>query len=195
MAKPPTVINPNTNALDPISFAAKISTEDMIDAFVTRYETNQDSLRADLSTSIATARKKVEKSKENLVNKGTKLANTYKGARTIAGIIITITGELNGVHISEGQYKIIQNLITDNENETSTVKQFDLPIPTKDLTAHNKLVKVVTDFEAKLSVVMYDLANLPKKTRQVRGLIAERKMTAAGMDSLINDIEMQKLLS
>lgn len=68
------------------------------------------------------------------------------------------------------------------------------PIPAGLIKTHKKLTKNLSELRGQLSEVLEGIKSINRKERQVRGRIAIRKLEEQGFDSLMNDPELKALV-
>ena len=169
----------------------QVSMDDVVSAFVSKYETNLYARKKKLTTAIKGVEDSLTTQHKELLKKIT--GNSFKSPLPFGLKMVIDTGDVNwgvaqisfGITIKKahsGQYGSSINI-------TKTK-----PIPAAQVKANEKLEKELKLLRADLSEVLVALKSVTRKEREVRGRIAIRKLEDSGYANLMQDSELAKLV-
>lgn len=169
----------------------QVSMDDVVSAFVSKYETNLYARKKELTGAIRDLEGSLDTQRDELLKKIN--GDSFKSPLPFGLKMVIDTGtvcwedaEISfGISIKKphtGQYGSSINI-------TKTK-----PIPAPLVKAHKKLEKALKGLRADLSEVLVSLKSVTRKEREVRGRIAIRKLEDSGYASLMQDSELAALV-
>jgi hypothetical protein len=170
----------------------QISMDDVVSAFVSKYETNLYTRKKELGAAI----KNVETRTAELVKLVRSKVNG-KSFKTTLPFDLEMKVDDGNIdwhsgHISFDIVIAKKNSGSYYRNEITVNKK--KPIPAAQVKLHEKLETEAVGLRSDLAEVLVALKSITRKEREVRGRIAIRKLEDSGYADLMNDSELAKLV-
>ena len=181
-----------STALQAIQIDAKVGLDEVVNVFVTEYEDNLHSEKARLQKDVKLAKSTLNKF-ETALEKSIEKANVqYVRKDKILGLSSSIKSV--SIDYSKNVAKINVSIKYKDGGYGTIDKQFDDNIKVTDAKTHTKMVHEIETAGAELRLIMDQIRDVSRKERQIRGALSKKKLSEAGMDELLNDQSLQKLI-
>lgn len=169
----------------------QVSMDDVVSAFVSKYETNLYARKRELGTAI----KEVE-SRETVFFKTLRKklnGDSYKVSLPFGLIMEVDNGDFNWDK-AVINFQISIHLKNNNRYGNTITVHKTKPVPAAQVKVHERLEKEAAGLRADLSEVLVALKSITRKEREVRGRIAVRKLEDSGYANLMEDSELAQLV-
>lgn len=183
--------------LSGLALNAAVGMDDVISVFITRYEDKQIADRKALQAEILEVNKDIKSVVESVTAAARSAATGHEVNEDNGLFTTTVTVNADGNAISLDWDKRIATVSMFGKikskshggyhGETSGTVKIELPIEDADADRYKELMAKKTDLTDKLNQVQTNLRDVSRKERQVRGALAQKKLSEAGMDDLLND--------
>ena len=189
-------------ALAGVTVSATVSMSEIVDVFIARYEGELEQKRKDVQAKVAEHNKQIKTLTDRVLNVAKQNVSNLIQVGTVANKYVTTTTEVNDFSANwdknavSFRYNIsIETKFGDNwsRSSSSSVTSHD-PINQVDVDEYKDLMAQKTTLIETLNQVNTDLRSISSKERQVRGLIAQEKLIEAGMEELLQNPELLKLI-
>ena len=193
----------SSKSLAQLTSNLQVGMEDVVNVFIARLEDSLHNQRENLQGQVRNLKTKLEE-----LNDEQKLRKDDIELVSIQTQYVEISQKLDDVRVNweKGIVSIDVETTTksrkyvgksdyyDKKESTSEV-QVHLSISPKALNEHNSLNKEIADLTAELMKVNNQLRDMSRKERQVRGVIATKKLTEMGMEDLLNDGDLLAIVN
>lgn len=183
--------------LSNIAFDAKIDMNDVVSAFVTRYETALYDRKEALSAEIKALKQSIKDIEQRLidsVNKDEYAVTLPLHKIRVANVQVDVkwVAEYNSNNANTIAVSMTVYMANSSYGQSNTIY---LPIDQATVGEKNVIDEVLKVKESELLDVFGLIKTIARKERQIRGHIAEQKMQQAGMEDLLQDPTLKQLVS
>lgn len=169
----------------------QVSMDDVVSAFVSKYETNLYARKKELTTAIKGVEDSLTEQHKALLKKIT--GNSFKSPLPF-GLKMTINNGTVNWQDAEISFEIVIKKANTGQYGSSINVTKTKPIPAALIKVNEKLEKELGSLRSVLGEVLVALKSVTRKEREVRGRIAIRKLEDNGYGDLMQDTELAKLV-
>ncbi|RWZ84354.1 MAG: hypothetical protein EO766_17295 [Hydrotalea sp. AMD] len=188
----------NVSALSQINTNITVGIDDVVNVFISRYETGLNKQRTSNQAIIKDLNVKIKAVTDSILDQAKQYVEIMNIEGEVNNGIFTLFTSIGKdsyqlkIEQKHVQYKINTKIKSNTSNdhynkETSGSIYGEFQISESDLEQYNDLMSQKAQITAILTQINNDLRNVGSKERQVRGQIAEQKLVSQGMQDLIND--------
>lgn len=180
--------------LSDISTDFKLGMDDMVNVFVAEHEAKLHDMRAQKAKEVKQAKQDLSDYRKELLDKFD--TGAYEDEMPKLGIRSRVVS--HELSVCDKRVKITLGVFT-KPNDKGDEHQFGYQHLSDELsdTAINELkarVALIEQCTADLQEVMSQITAIPRKERQIRGVISKRKLEEGGLSSLVSDPELMRLV-
>lgn len=170
----------------------QVSMDDVVSAFVSQYETNLFTRKAELSKTIKGLEKDASDNQEVLLDEVN--GSQWEGEKLPFGMTYKVSDGAVRWEDKEVSFALdVKGPKQGYYGNTISIKKTS-KIPAKFLRTRKKIEDQLSELRSELSDVLMSLKQVTRKERQVRGRIAMRKLEDSGYASPMQDAELIKLV-
>lgn len=195
--------NPSKNFLEVMTTDVNVGMNDVIAIFVSRYERDLTDLRTKLQAEVKQLKKEIVDHEKAIVASVDR--DQYNHSVHALGVKFRVQ-DVAVVWNRDNYGDKIKNKIVvtiglrdlnskRDEEYNDWTKQIKTPMDVVDIEMHSSLETSLETANTKLLDVLQKLKNVSMKERELRGRMAEMKMTQAGYGELVNDEAMMSLIA
>lgn len=188
-------------AFDVMRTDLTVSMDDVVSAFVAKYEVNLFDRKKELQSEIKLAEaslKAVEKAVLKAVT-GDEWNRAIPAFDLVAKLNDTTAHWADEDDESKNRVSFSIDIRRKGDDTGSYYRSAltvvkNKPIPSKFVTERRALLKALAPARSELAEVLNNIKSITRKERQVRGRIAMRKLEDSGYASLLDDVELKQLV-
>lgn len=189
------------SGLNALQVAAVVTMDDVVSAFVSKYETQLFGRKKELSAELARTQADIKELTDAVrakIDTSSHNATLPLGLVAEASKDVTLDFEKGRagfqIVIRPSKQKERDPYVYGGGREQITITQFE-PIPGRDVTAYGQLIKLHDSQQTALAEVLDKIKSIARKEREVRGRIAMRKIEESGYLSLLDDAQLLELVT
>lgn len=192
----------------PVAFKAMetdltVTMDDVVSAFVAKYENNLFDRKKELQRDIKAAEKGLREI-DKAVNKAVKANKEWSGSIPVLDLIAKVDEtSISWADLNDGEGKNQVRFSIEirkkgssegsyYRNTLTTIKY--KPIPARLVGQRKQVLKKLEPMRTELGEVLANIKTITRKERQVRGRIAMRKIEDSGYAPLMEDTELHQLV-
>lgn len=175
-----------------IKAEAKMAMPEIVSVFLSKYETELYEKKAKLTQDIADAKDDYQVSKQAVADKADFSKQHGKYIKELK--MYTNVTDI-GADLEEGVYRAELRLTEDKEKSRgTTIKSLENKIAKSDMTNLANARKRIQEMESDLAGTLAKISDMSRKERQVKARISEMRLEEQGLQNLLGDQEMLKLI-
>lgn len=180
-----------------IGVDAKIDFNDLVNVFVSRYETELRARKDTLNGQLVAVNNKIRALSDELINGLVTKLGTDQVSASLFGVNVQASAERPTVSFSTKKLTVkIKITIPTNERYERVLETTQThDIPEAKLGEYNILEAERVEITTELRDIGQNLNDLTFKERQVRAKLSEQRLGAEGLEGLINHPELVKLIT
>jgi uncharacterized protein YPO0396 len=190
--------------IEQIQSNVTVGMDDLVNVFIAKYETSLIDKRNSLQDQLKGLNKIIVGLGETAVKDAKELVESFKlGMINYKNGYIEISTTVNDEFKLNWEKQHVTFSITTHSNsfvkvnyqsDNSATITSAIPLSTDLMSAYNNTLTEKQNIMDQLTVINNELRDISRKERQVRGRIAERKFVASGLEDLLSDQELVKLI-
>lgn len=188
--------------IDQIKTDVTVGMDDLVNVFIAKYETSLIDQRTKLQDQLKGLNKIIHGLGETAIKDAKTIVlgfqvptfnNGYVSINTTIGDNFKLDWEHK--HVSFTMSTVVKSLVkVDWNTESGACVNSAVPLHSKLVEQYDQIMDEKRDVMEELTKINNDLRDVSRKERQVRGKIAERKFVASGLEDLLADQELVKLI-
>lgn len=193
-------------ALNNFELNATVGLDDVVNVFISRYETACHTQFAEVQGRLKENGQKLKaleleartKVKEDFITPDEIIGRTYmfETKQTFDNITIEWAGKTVMIGVVHTTTALNHAKIVGYGQSTTSINTFNIRVNLHEnfVGAYNRLTEEGAAIREELMLVNQQLQQVDRKARQVKGFIAERKLEQAGMSALLENSELAQLI-
>lgn len=193
-----------TTVMANIQTDLKVDMKDVVDVFLSKYENSLHSERTLLQKEMGVINTDIKNLTKKIVDGAESFIKSSLVVTTNLGLVVvelklesepTIDWSKQQVNYQLGSsVKSVSVHEGYRCSSTGTIVGV-LPVPAADQTNYHSLMDTKNGLTDKLTVVNNNLRDIGRKERQIKGLLAEKKLQEIGMEGLLNEPSLLALIN
>lgn len=180
-----------TTALSAISNNVVVGLDEVVAVFVSRYEDDLYSKRAEKATLIKELKQKIQNLTTSVINKlDTTAYEVTNDILEIKSVVDNVTVEWNN-----SRYSICVEIKNIDGSYGYISKRLYVALDVNDVAQHTDLVEKCTLAESEFMVLNNEIRDISRKERKVRARISEMKLREGGFTDLLENPELLALVN
>ena len=169
-----------------------VSLDDVVNVFLSKYETNLMDRKKTLSSTLTTMRREQEQLEKSIIDSfDTSIYEVSIPNLQVESKVLSLTIDCDKAH-----FRIEFNFMGPGKSNTSShySHRILVDMEPEDIRSIAQLCESVQATNDELMQVLSDISDLQRKERQIRGKISERKIAESGMSTLLDDPDILSLV-